>query len=765
MEKQKKKERSKKIWLLVILISILFVPAFYSFTYLKSYWDNGVAINKVPIAVVNLDQSYEKDGTTYDIGNTIVNNLKSNTTLDWKFVNYDQAKNGLYGTKYYAMIVIPKNFSEEVANATTDGFKKPQIDFYQNQGKNFIFSEISTIGVQSIQQNVSQSISKSVSNVLVQTIYKTKDGFKTAATGGAKLKNGMKELTTGSQGLASGMNKLESGSSKLNTGVQKLQSGSSSLASGVDKLQAGSGALSNGVDKLQAGSGALSDGVDKLKDGSGALVGGVDKLQNGSNSLVAGMQKLQGGSQELQAGVNKLQDGSSSLASGMQKLQAGVSGIQKGQAGITEEMQELKGLIAKGDTSGAEKLAQAIQAQSAALGSGVNSLSDGIDSAASGANQLNNGLSQTSSGMNSLSNGIDNAASGASQLNNGIASVQTGASALNNGLASVQTGANALNNGLSSVKTGANALNSGLNSAKAGANELNGGLGTVSAGMSSLNSGLSSADGGASKLNNGLKSAGTGVSALSSGLASGYKNLNDNVTFSAEQMSEFISNPVVLNTIEINPVATYGEGFAPYFICIGAWVGAMYAYFIVSALSRKFEGSFKKRFAKMFLIGAVMCAVQSLIMTVILYYGLGMTAISVPWFYAINLLSIITFYSLMNGLHYVITPIMKGAIMVLMVLQFTSCGGSYPVDVLPNFYKVISPLMPMSHCVTAIRMALSGMNYEVFYQEVFIIVMFAVGMTIIGFVVGYLRNHIQHKRVMREKSELVGEKETFNQFV
>ena len=793
MEKQKKKLNSKKIWLLVILLSIVFIPSFYGYTYLKSYWNNGTAINKVPIAVVNLDQPYSKDGQTYDIGKTIIDNLKNNNTLDWKFVNYNEGNAGLYGTKYYAMIVIPKDFSKEVANATTDGFKKPQIDFYQNQGKNFIFSEISTSAAQNIQENVAQSISKSVSSVLVQTIYKTKDGFKTAADGSNQLNAGLEKLKDGSISLNSGIQKLQNGSEKLDNGVDKLQDGSSKLVSGVNKLQDGSSKLVSGVDKLQDGSSNLVSGVNKLQDGSSKLVGGVQqlqdgssklengvqRLQDGSSKLVSGMQKLEGGSQKLQDGVQQLQDGSSKLVSGMQKLQAGANGIEKGQEGITEELKYLNVLMAKGDIEAAKKLSAEIAQQSAQLNAGMNSLNAGINNASEGANRINSGLSSLGNGVSSLSNGINNASNGvsqlnsglnsvsngASQLNSGLNSVSNGASQLNNGLNSVGNGVNALNNGLGSVKNGANAIDNGLGAASTGAAALNNGLGTVSNGMNSLNNGLVSASAGGNQLTNGLNSASSGASKLSSGLNSGYDSLNKNVTFSAENMSEFIANPISLNTIVINPVSSYGEGFAPYFMCIGSWVGAMYVYYMISALSRKFKGSFKKRFIKMYGYGTLICSAQSLLMSTFVYFGLGIHSKTPGWFYLINLISMIAIFSLMNGLHYIITPIMKGAITVLMVLQFTSCGGSYPVVMLPSFFRAISPFMILTHSVTDMRMAISGINYTTFYNNLIILILFIVVSTIVGFLVGYTRNHMTHRRVMREKNEMIREDELFNQYV
>ncbi|MGL4739946.1 MAG: YhgE/Pip family protein [Sarcina sp.] len=765
MEEQKKKFNAKKLWLIIILISIILVPAFYGFTYLKSYWNNGTTINKVPIAVVNLDTPYTKDGTTYDVGQTLVNNLKTNNDLDWQFVSYKDAENGLYGDKYYAMIVIPKDFSQKIADATTDGFKKPQIDFYQNQGKNYIFAEISGIGVDQVAQTVSASISKSVSNVLVQTIYKTKDGFKSAAEGSSQLQSGISKLSNGSSALVSGMNKLESGASELNGGVNKLQTGSSGLVSGLDKLHSGSQTLVSGTTKLQDGSEKLVGGLSQLQGGSNKLVSGINELQTGSSSLVNGMQTLANGSEKLTSGANQLNGATESLTNGLSQLQGGAKAVASGQAGIGKEMQILKELIASGQTAKATELLGQMSEQNAQMQQGVAALSGGIDKAQNGAQQIQAGANSLSSGMQALNSGIVSAKSGASKLNGGISQVATGSTALNAGLSQVTDGASALNTGVAQLGSGAKELNSGIGTASSGAGQLNDGIKTVGTGVGALNSGIKSAGSGAGELNSGLASAKSGSEKLNSGLESGYNNLNDNVTFTAEEMSEFIANPVTLNTISINPVSSYGEGFAPYFMCIAIFVGAMYTYYMVSALSRKFKGSFFKRFVRMYLIGAILCVLQALVMSAFIYWGLGIHTSTPAWFFEINVITIIAVYSMMNGLHYVITPIMKGALVVIMVLQFTACGGSYPVLVMPTFYNVIHPFLILSYGVDTMRMAISGINYSIFNRDVAILVLFIVGFTILGFVVGYLKNHITHKRVLKERSELIADNETFNQYV
>ncbi|MGL5415841.1 MAG: YhgE/Pip family protein [Clostridium sp.] len=762
---KEKKKNNKKIWLLLILLGILLIPAFYGGMYLKSYWNDDTSYNKVPIAVVNLDTPYTKDGTTYNIGQEVENNLKTNTTLGWKFVNYNEAKEGLYGTKYYAMLVIPKNFSKDIANATTDGFKKPQIEFYQNEGKNFVFSEISGFGAQAVIQSVSESITKSTSQALVETLYKTKDGFKTASEGANTLANGLVKLNNGSIKLDSGANELKAGANSLNTGLDKLNSGANALNEGANKATLGSSKLQSGVTQLQNGTESLASGTQNLVTGSSKLSEGAKALQNGSNELVGGIDKLNAGTNKLQSGSTKVLAGASSLNSNMGKLSAGASTVQKGVEGMGEELKEVQVLLKNGDTKDANALLTKISEQNANLAQGATELNNGISKAASGANSLQSGVESLNNGITSINNGASSVKTGAEKLNSGVASISKYSSELNTGLISANEGANKLNAGASSLSDGAKALNSGLNSLQSGTSALSSGLNTASEGASKLNTGAISLSTGTSALNNGLSSAKDGASKLNTGLSNGYNTLNNGLTFTAENMSNFIKAPVSLNTIAINKVNSYGEGFAPYFMCIGLWVGAMYAYFMVSSLSRRFEGSFKKRFLKMYIIGGVMCIVQAIIMSLIVQFGLGLNPTSISLFYLINILTSIAIFSLMNGLHYIAGSLMKALLIILMVGEFTSCGGSYPVAMMPALFKVISKFSLLTYSVGAMRMTISGINHTVFNHYILILISSIIVTTLIGYLIGFFRNYKLHKRVLGERSDLIGKDEVFNQYV
>lgn len=681
MEKQKKKF---KPMLILVIISILLVPSFYGFTYLKAFWNPYHELQNVPVAFVNEDQSVVQDGKTYDIGQSVENTLKSNNSVKWQFVSYQDALAGVNGNKYYAMIVIPKDFSKDLADATTDGFKKPQMIYKVNQGRNFVFSEISQQVAQEVQISVSQQISQATSEVLVNSLYTAKTGFEDAT-------NGSKGLASGIDKLASGSNQLMTGASALNTGLNQLngtltqQNGpATQLESGATALSSGANQLSNGTDKLTDGAKQLNSGITELKN---AVVASSSNTQKSLNAAASGIDNVSSAVDKAQA----------LLAEANANIQAGKMDKQ-----TMVDLQTASAILSKVKEN---NISQTIAAPLASNANSMQPLVENLSKLQGGSQQLVQASQQISSGASAIASNTTKLTDGTKQLISGVSA------------------------GVSKLADGSNQLTSGVKA-----------------------------------VNSGLESANSGASKLSSALESGYKSMTSSLTFTPEAMSSFISNPVNLTTENINYTPLYGEGLAPYFVCISLWMGSMYAYFVITAIAKKFTDKFTKKYLKVYAIGFVASLIQGALMSLVLYFGLNMNTGRGVEFFLFNELVALTFFTVIYAMHQLMAPIMKGAVIVVFVLQLTSCAGIYPIETAPLFYRILHPIVPMTYAVNGIRMTVSGINYSEFIGTILSLVAFIVGGLIVGYIIGLIKTET-HRRIEAKKSELVSEEEVFNEFV
>ena len=109
-----KKEWSRLIHnpvLIIVLLAIILIPSIYAGFFLASMWDPYGELDKLPVAVVNLDQPVEYEGKTLTVGNDLVDKLKEDMSLNFTFTDYDTAEKGLEDGKYYMVVTIPENFS------------------------------------------------------------------------------------------------------------------------------------------------------------------------------------------------------------------------------------------------------------------------------------------------------------------------------------------------------------------------------------------------------------------------------------------------------------------------------------------------------------------------------------------------------------------------------------------------------------------------------------------------------------------------------
>ncbi|WJE53182.1 YhgE/Pip domain-containing protein [Bacillus cereus] len=145
---------------IVIVLGLMILPSLYAWFNIKASWDPYGNTKDVPIAVSNQDAGSNLRGKDINIGNEIIDSLKKNKNMGWKFVDEKQAIYGVEHGDYYASITIPKDFSEKIATVISDNPQKPELDYFVNEKVNAIAPKITAKGASGITEEVSKNFVK-----------------------------------------------------------------------------------------------------------------------------------------------------------------------------------------------------------------------------------------------------------------------------------------------------------------------------------------------------------------------------------------------------------------------------------------------------------------------------------------------------------------------------------------------------------------------------------------------------------------------------
>ncbi|WP_027307727.1 YhgE/Pip domain-containing protein [Caloramator sp. ALD01] len=800
----------------VIVVSLM--PLLYSFLYLYAFWDPYSKLDKMPVAVVNLDKGSTKDGERVNYGDDIIDELKDNTKIKWEFVDYNRAMDGLNNKGYYSAVIIPEDFSKRITDASEGKIDKAELIYIPNEKKNFLAAQVSSRVMLELKDEIAKSITEEASKVVIDSLYEVKDGLSEAKDGSVELNDGAIKLRDGSKELSDGLKMAKNGIVKLNDGSKQLKDGLGILNNGAEKLNDGSRKLSDGLKTASDGSKNLKDGLTALKGGQTSLVEGLDKVVQGMSVFApnllnakSGIQMLYEGSIKLEAGLNeivnrvsqfkaliedgqkdvdKLANGANQVADGAKNLNEQVSALNMGTKlnsaaqGIDEvsnAIDSAKALLDAGKVDEAKLVLSAIQEKNlkqnlskplkesavavdtlvqatATLKEGTKQVAEGTQrfaeanrSSAQGLTALLNGLNEAKNGALSLKMGLGQVAQlssneGVAKLSNGVAELKIGAEKIRDGLNVAESKTGELSEGLNKLYLGSLELNNGTVSLKDGAAKLYDGSSKLNDGLVSLNSGTDRLYDGSLRLNDGLNKLADGTLELKDGLTEGYDKINNKLKFSSEDMSKFMSEPVRLNEQPINHVPDYGTGFAPYFIPLSLWVGALIMFFIVSGeVDDEFKGHPAAIIFGKFITFAFLGILQAVASSFILIHVLNLEVKSLVLFYGFNILLSFVFISVIEALIMIFGDAGRFLSLVLLMLQLTSCAGTFPLELVPNFFVKINPYLPMTYATSALREIISGIDYGVLRGDVVVLIAFMIASIIVSILLKYRLEKISQR--------------------
>ncbi|CAM3951329.1 YhgE/Pip family protein [Bacillus paramycoides] len=416
----------------IALIFLLIVPLIYAGFFLAGYWDPYGRLDKLPVAVVNLDKGAVMDEKAIHAGDDFVKNLKENKELAFHFVSEKNADEGLKEDKYYMVVTIPEDFSKKVSTLMDEKPEPAQLQYKVNPGKNFVAAQIGTTAVENMKTKISNSITKSYTEGVFSKF----------------------------QDLAQGLNDASNGAGKLHEGTTDAKNGINELSSGINRLSDGANQLKEGSDKLAAS--------------QGALTGGANELSQGATSLHNGMELLTEGEKGLQEGVSNLSAGTNEWISGNEKLAEGQAKADEAANAVKKQLEE----YAKNHPEVQQDPAfQQIVATSSGLAKATNTLNASQQQLTQGARKLTDGQHKIEEGMNTFGVKLNEATSGTKKVADGAANLADGFTKWGNGFTSLQEGVNHLASGGTELNNGAGKLTDGLVKLDDGAKELSTKLG------------------------------------------------------------------------------------------------------------------------------------------------------------------------------------------------------------------------------------------------------------------------------------------------
>ncbi|PEI93455.1 phage infection protein [Bacillus pseudomycoides] len=367
--------KSKKI--LIPIIAVLFVPLLYAGMFLWAFWDPYEQLDDLPVAVVNLDKGAVFDGKPIEVGKGLVDELKDNKSFKWEFVSEKTAKEGMENRKYYMLVRIPENFSDNATTLLKENPRPLNLEYIPNESLNFLSSQIGGTAIEKIKGEVSNTLTKTYAEKMFDSIKDVSKGFTDAKDGANKLHDGAGELQDGSGKVTDGLHTLQGKSGEMKNGVGQLVDGSG-------KLLDGSGKVTNGLNTLNGKTGEMQIGIGKLLDGSGQVTNGLNMLNEKTG--------------EMQGGIGKLLDGSGQVTNGLGELasksQKGIGELEKGSGQLNEKLKELAGKSIK--------------------------LNDGLQRASSGSSDLQKGVADLSGGMKKLDDAQGQLEQGAQKIQKGL---------------------------------------------------------------------------------------------------------------------------------------------------------------------------------------------------------------------------------------------------------------------------------------------------------------------------------------------------------
>lgn len=259
-----------------MLLFLIIIPLLFTWFNVLAAWDPFGNTKDLKIAVASEDDGYTSDFFPIEVnaGDQVLSQLRANEQMDWVITNPSDAIEGTKSGEYYASIILPSTFSDDMLTFYADGSQPAQIALHTNEKKNALAPTIANKGAEGISANISETFTRTIGDVSLGLVTSLSDFLDQGDTQDAlsriearaenlqsQLRNGARTARTMGDLTESAIPLLESAQRIIDTPRPSL---SDTTRDGITDISASSDGLDGALSATRESYAIVGDRIDAL---------------------------------------------------------------------------------------------------------------------------------------------------------------------------------------------------------------------------------------------------------------------------------------------------------------------------------------------------------------------------------------------------------------------------------------------------------------------------------------------------------------------
>ena len=698
--------RKTNTW--IIIVGLIFLPSMYAWPNILSSWDPYGHTNNIKVAVTSEDDGATVDGKELNLGKSLVEGLKNNKNLDWQFVsNKQQAEDGVRIGDYYASIVVPKNFSQDMTSVSRTEPKRATIEYTVNEKINAISPKITNSGASAIANNISKNFVETANGIIFEKLHEA----------GVKFEENLPSIEKAKEEIF-----------KLNDNFSTYESTLSEL---IGKVEYGYNILNNVQNTLPEIDRVATNSI-MIADKAGIT---INNIQGFNERLLPIINNHLNVVEEVSKEANIIAKELQQKPDKTEEIKARQKALDNRLQASTERLQLVKNIFEYFNKLSSERLFNNQLERVTTLSNDIttikevnNNIYNKMDHYDEIADTVKEEFVNKSARVNEVSSNMN------SKLNVEVAPL------ISQVLSKAEVNIDKVSGIISGAQGELPAVERKLSETEVKISNAYGKLLSLQAQMPSAKSKIQ-------KLTDKIKKADSGID----------KNqLFNLLKVDYKQQAEFFANPVKLQENKLYHIENYGSAMTPFYTVLSIWVGSL---LMSSLLTTKVEDEEKKYkpYQKYFgrgLLFVIISLFQTLIITLGDMYVLGTQATSPYRFVLYALLISLLFSSIIYTIVCILGNVGKAVCIVLLVLQLGSSGGTFPIQMTSEFFQALYPKVPFTYSIGLLREAVGGVYIPAVERDIKILFIYLIIVLVGGAILVSLKARSAKLSRERERSKL-----------